>query len=181
MTPPPNSSYWRIPMTRAGISVLGALVTLAVSGCSGTLIREGIWELSFKGRIIQTGEPYPFPKWIVKVLVEANPDGSGEVAEISTLPESPAAGKDVTAGKAEDKVEIDPAKVLKSLYADIQVKREGEPPIVTIHHTDAYWTFMMWGEVRNPEYIVGTRFGARHREINRSMEGYWFMKWLREK
>ncbi len=171
-------------MKRLAVSVSGVLAILGVSGCSGTMIRDGIWELSFKGKIVQTGDPYPFPRWIVRVLVEENPGGPGEVAEItriSEIPEGPAGREEAGPDKAKEKVEIDPDKVMKPLYADIEVKREGEPPVITIHHTDAYWTFMMWGQVKDPEHIVGTKLGARHRAKNVSIEGYWFMKWLREK
>jgi hypothetical protein len=144
------------------------------------MVKNGIWELSFRAQIHQTGEPVSIPKRLVRVVVERNADGAGEVAEITPVPTAPAEAEDVTADPAKKEIEVDPAKEIRPLYADIQVKREDSPPIITIHHTDAYWTFRMWGEVRDPQHIVGTKFGARHREQNSSMEGYWFMKWLRE-
>lgn len=155
------------------------------SGCTHHSIREGIWELSFKARIMLSNNALPIPSKKVKVIVGWDEEGGeGEIAEITVLPEGasqPAVHSEE--GEQEgDELSFPHRMDLKPMYAEIKVKHEGYPPNVHIEHSDGGWTWTMSGSVKSPTLIAGTNFYARHKLTDRvTSNGQWSLRWLRDR
>jgi hypothetical protein len=159
-------------MKRAPIVILLAFAALPLGGCGGTMVREGVWEITWNIQESSTRLPWNVPKRTVQVRVEKDSSGEGEIVEISPLDVPPS-------GTTEER---NPAMDIRPMYGDVRVRAEDEPASIQIESADAYWRWVMWGVVRSSEYITGTHFGARLRQSHRSvvLEGWWTMRWLRE-
>ena len=179
---------------------LWILAAFGLSGCRTHYVREGIWVLSFRVYESTTREPYAIPKRLVNVKVDFDEAGEGDILEITPVQAEQEGeakqgegkegegkeGEGKEAGEGDDHL---PAKdpnlqIRRPMYADVRVRREGEPAVIQIvNEADAYYTFSMWGQVNNSEEIVGTHLGARSRRLKKPiiLEGWWGMKWLREK
>lgn len=151
--------------------------SLPLCGCSGYYIREGVWELSFQTVIDNTGDPLYVEKHLVTVLIEASPDGTAQVAEI-TKRETESDGEESGAMPPDG----DRRATLPRLYADIKVRRRGDAPTAFITSQDSDWLQInMRGRVDSDRHIVGTHFTARQREEPTVLlKGRWDMRWIRD-
>lgn len=159
-------------MTRCTLASLALFGLPWTVGCTTTTIREGIWELSLDLEDAMTHERWDFlPRHLVRVFVEKNETGDGEVAEISFLPQDDA--RPPEAPKL--------APLLPNLYADIRPRSRGEPPSFQILGSDKQWEFSLRGVVRSPEYVEGSHAGARLKGTRQNvvLEGVWALRWLR--
>lgn len=139
------------------------LIVVAVAGlsiqfgCSSSRLREGIWELSFRGQRVQNRTEFPLEKREVKLLVEWKDAGDSEIVEISSLETG-----------------------LEPMYGDIKIESE-EKTVLTIDHQDSDWHWRMYGVIRDQETIVGELFFASARQNeDLTIEGRWDLQWLRD-
>ncbi len=140
------------------VAVVG--VSLA-SGCSSHRLRDGIWELSHHAQVNQL--EFPLDNREVKVLVEWKDSGDGEVVQISSIDDQTSSIDD----------ELEP------MFGDIIVVKE--KTVLTIDHMDDFHHIRMWGEIRDPENVMGTMFVASSRQFEDLMfEGRWKLQWLRD-
>lgn len=152
---------------------VGALTALSLAGCGGTIVRDGIWEITWNVQESSTRLPWDIPKRTVKVRVEKDPSGDGEILEMTPI--GALASDDNSEGRH-------PALELRPMYGDVRVRREEEPPSLQVEAADAYWRWVMWGVVKSSEYISGTHFAARRRHGRQAvvLDGWWSMRWLRD-
>src|SRR5262245_32460475 len=105
-------------MKPLALRLFALLVPLLGSACSSTLVREGVWKLSFvdvklakkdkeTGRMLV--KPYPMDNVVVKVRV--GPAEEGEILELIKL--NPPAAEGEAAGQP-------PAKPVNPMYADVK-------------------------------------------------------------
>lgn len=143
-------------ISRTVLIVVAAAGASLQSGCSSHRLREGIWELSFNGQIVQTRMECPIEPREVRLLVEWKDGGDAEVVEIANL-------------------EGD----LNPMYGDIKVESEKKTSL-QIDAQDQ-WHWRMYGVIRDPENVVGELFIANHKQIeDLTMEGRWGLRWLRD-
>ena len=149
------------------VAVVG--VSLA-SGCSSHRLREGIWELSHHAQVAQNQLEFPLPNREVKVLVEWKDSGDGEVVQISSIDDQTSSIDDQTSSIDDE---------LEPMFGDIIVVKE--KTVLTIDHMDDFHHIRMWGEIRDPENVMGTMFVASSRQFEDLMfEGRWKLRWLRD-
>lgn len=165
-------------MKRALVVAILSVLTFPLAGCGGTMVREGIWEITWNIQESSTRLPWPVPKRIVKVRVEKDRSGDGEIVEISPLFDAAAEH----ASTAEDQDGRNPALEVKPMYGYVRVQAEDQPPVMQVEAADSYWRWAMWGIVRSSEYVTSTHFAARLRRSDKLvvLDGWWSMRWIRE-
>ncbi len=144
-------------ISRLVLIVVAVAAVSLQSGCSSHRLREGIWELSFRGQRVENRREFPIDVREVELLVEWKDAGDFEVVEITSVEDD-----------------------LDKMYGDIKVESE-EKTVLTIDHQDDDWHWRMYGEIRDEMTVMGTMFLASHRKIeDLRIEGRWDLQWLRD-
>lgn len=131
-------------------------------GCASHKMRDGIWELSFAVERGQNHLEFPLDPREVRIRVEADDKGEGEIVQISS---------------------VVPAEGVEPMYGDLRtgVNESEEKTFLQIDHTDDDWHWRMYGEVRDPETVLGRMFFASARQYeDTTLEGRWGLEWRRD-
>ena len=159
---------------------------LLSAGCTGPVVRDGIWELSFnevKRRMIgASGVPdleLPPPKKLVRLQVISS-GGDVETAIVTHL----ATARDPNeAATGEEEEETPRQTSLKPMRFRIVYKGMDDVDgvaTVRVEHEDASWIWQMWGTIADPGNMGGY-FSARGRyKSNLALEGHWNCRLMQE-
>jgi hypothetical protein len=163
-----------------------ALAAVVSTGCTGPVVRDGIWELSFvdvKRRMIgASGVPdqeIPPPKKLVRLQVISSA-GDVQTAIVTHL----ATARDPNEAPTGEEDEETPKQTsLKPMRLRIVYKGMDDPDgvaTVRIEHEDSSWIWQMWGTVADPA-AMGGYFSARGRyKSNLALEGHWNCRLMQE-
>ncbi|MBI4601235.1 MAG: hypothetical protein HY721_04660 [Planctomycetes bacterium] len=172
-TPHPPSTRLAPPASL----ILFALAAPAGAGCSGTAIREGIWELKVHNLMrMENREVLEIPVRRVRVLVEPVVDERKpehiENVEVAPLAEE----RDASGGQGSDP---DRRIGRTPFYAEVHRRNEGETVFLVLAGKDESWRFQMAGVVKDDTTIVGRRISARPLfTSDATFEGTWTLKWV---
>ena len=167
------------------LSPILACAALVTAGCTGPVVREGIWELSFsdvKRRMIgAAGMPdfeLPPPKKLVRLQLLSS-EGDVHTAIVTHL----ATARDPEAAAPEETEETPRQTSLKPMRLRIVYKGMDDPDgvaTVRVEHEDSSWIWQMWGTIGDPG-TMGGYFSARGRyKSNLALEGHWHCRFMQE-